>query len=434
VRIRLSGRKTVFAGVAFLALVIAMIVFLLLPDRSAVQDDGVGSQTQWFDDNTLYLNDTLYGFTHRIETFLFVGTDDREEERDPEETYHGAMADFVMVLVMDHTDDSYGVIQIDRNTMTEIARLNEKDEIIGFEDMQLTMAHWYGSSPEVNAENLIEAVKNLLGELEVIDGYYMIGMHQIPALNDAVDGVEVKIEDPDMTKIDPAFVQGATVKLTGAQAEKFVRARMAVGEGTNEERMRRQSTYLNAFFEKAAARIYDNPKAVQQFWNTVKDIASTDMNGNDVSRIAKMVMDGENKGLLRFDGEVQVNRAWYDGQEHEEFYADPDSVLEILTDLFSLVEVEEEDDEIPDGLDAEDLEAWSEDWDEDDSEEWLEDLSEEWSEDSSEDLADWEDWADDWSEEDWSEEETEDTEEGQRLSDEADESVQKAGRSETAIG
>ena len=125
-----------------------------------------------------------------------------------------------------------------------------------------------------------------------------------------------------------------------------------------------------------------------------------------------MVMDGENKGLFRFEGTDTSGVAWYDGQEHEEFYADPDSVLEIMTNLFSLVEVEEEE-ELP--ADDEDLESWPEDWAEEDTEDW--------SEDFSEDLEDWED---------WSEEETEDPDEWQ--DDEADESVLRAGRSETAVG
>lgn len=343
-RARNSARKAGLIFLVFAVIIIALLVYLLLPEKNSYINDGSGTQTQWFDDNTLYLNDTLYGFTHRIETFLFAGTDNSGNETDPDQPYHGAMADFLMFLVMDHTDGTYGVIQIDRNTMTDVMLLNEDDQPAGWNTMQICTAHWYGSNPEVSARNLEQAVKDLLGELEVVDGYYILNMKDIATLNDAVDGVEVTIEDPDMTLADPAFVQGETVRLTGDQAEKFVRARMSVGEGTNEERMRRQRTYLDAFFHKAADRIYDNPKAVQAFWNTVKDVAQTNMNGNDVSRIAKMVMDGENKGLFTFDGETVMGTTLSDGLEHEEFYPDPDSVVGILQDLFSLVVAEEDED------------------------------------------------------------------------------------------
>ncbi|MBO7710848.1 MAG: LCP family protein [Lachnospiraceae bacterium] len=343
-KVRISAGKAGILLLIFAAVVIALIVYLLLPEKNRYANDGSGTQTQWFDDNTLYLDDTLYGFTHRIETFLFAGTDNSGNETDPDQPYHGAMADFLMFLVMDHTDGSYGVIQIDRNTMAEVMLLDENDQPAGWNTMQICTAHWYGSNPEVSARNQVRAVRDLLGELEVVDGYYILNMRDIATLNEAVDGVEVVIEDPDMTVVDPAFVQGQTVTLTGDQAEKFLRARMSVGEGTNEERMRRQRTYLDAFFQKAADRIYDNPKAVQAFWNTVRDVAQTNMNGNDVSRIAKMVMDGENKGLYTFEGKTVLGTTLADGLEHEEFYPDTDSVLSILQDLFSLVVAEEDED------------------------------------------------------------------------------------------
>ena len=60
---------------------------------------------------------------------------------------------------------------------------------------------------------------------------------------------------------------------------------------------------------------------------------------------AKMVMDGENKGLFTFGGETVMGTTLSDGLEHEEFYPDPDSVVGILQDLFSLVVAEEDEDE-----------------------------------------------------------------------------------------
>ena len=189
-KVRISTRNAGLLFLVFAVIIIALLVYLLLPEKNSYVNDGSGTQTQWFDDNTLYLNDTLYGFTHRIETFLFAGTDNSGNETDPDQPYHGAMADFLMFLVMDHTDGSYGVIQIDRNTMTDVMLLDEDDRPAGWNTMQICTAHWYGSNPEVSARNLEQAVRDLLGELEVVDGYYILNMQDIPTLNDAVDGVE----------------------------------------------------------------------------------------------------------------------------------------------------------------------------------------------------------------------------------------------------
>ena len=64
-------------------------------------------------------------------------------------------------------------------------------------------------------------------------------MTAIRVLNDLVGGVSVTMEE-DGTQIDPAFVKGATVRLSGSQAEAFVRARMGLENDTNLARMQRQ--------------------------------------------------------------------------------------------------------------------------------------------------------------------------------------------------
>ena len=111
------------------------------------------SQQQWFDDNTVYIDSELYGFDHRIETYLFIGTDASGNEDAEGEDYHGAMADFLLFFVMDHTDDTYGAIQIDRNTMTSVTLLDEFGEWAEEREMQICTSHWYGIDPESSAEN-----------------------------------------------------------------------------------------------------------------------------------------------------------------------------------------------------------------------------------------------------------------------------------------
>ena len=46
--------------------------------------------------------------------------------------------------------------------------------------------------------------------------------------------------------LDPAMARAAPVRLTGQQAEYFVRSRMQVGDGSNASRMIRQRQFLSA--------------------------------------------------------------------------------------------------------------------------------------------------------------------------------------------
>ena len=50
-----------------------------------------------------------------------------------------------------------------------------------------------------------------------------VSMGALKPLNDAVDGVTVTIDDPELEKRDPAFKLGASVTLMGDQAEAFLR-------------------------------------------------------------------------------------------------------------------------------------------------------------------------------------------------------------------
>lgn len=317
--------------------------------------------TKWTFDNTIYLADRYFGFEHRMETFLFVGTDasGNEEgtlketdkprqtmdnygtENGADDPYRGAMADFLLLMVLDHTDNTYGYIQIDRNTVTEVEELNEDGDMIEARDQQICTAHWYGLTPEMAAVNTETAVRKLLGELDHIDGYFVLNMADIGTLNHTVGGVEVTIED-DLTAADPAFKAGTTLTLTDEQAEAYIRARMNVGDGSNTARMDRQKQYMDHFFEKAREITKDRPNFANELWETLHTVGTTDMKGNDFSRISQMFLKGTGKGILRPEGETKIGQVLEDGIDHEEFFPDTKSLIEIMNQLFTLELVPED--------------------------------------------------------------------------------------------
>lgn len=299
--------------------------------------------SEWGGDNTLYIDDELYGYDHRIETFLFIGTDHSgNPDATGEEEYHGAMADFLLLMVIDHTDDKYGFLQIDRNTMAEIPMITPDGETADYQTMQLCTSHWYGKDAQQSAENTVDVVSELVGELDPINGYYVLSMDQIGTLNASVGGVDVTIEE-DMTAVDPAFTKGTTLTLTDEQAEKFIRARMALEDDSNQSRMSRQKQYMNSFFSKALAKFREEPNFINTLWDTLINTAVTDMSGNSFSRIAETMRKDESRGFLTFEGETKLGTTLDDGEEHDEFYPDTDSVRDVLTELFTLQHIEEEE-------------------------------------------------------------------------------------------
>ena len=290
---------------------------------------------KWSSDNTMLLDGDTYGFDHRIESFLFMGTDANGSEAETGLDYHGAMADFLLLMVLDYTDDTYGCFQIDRNTITRVNEMDETGKMTDFRQIKICVSHWYGGDRDMSAVNTMDSVKYLLGDLERIDGYYVLSMGDIGALNHAVGGVEITMNE-DLTAADPAFTKGSTLTLTDEQAERFVRARMTVGEGTNAERMARQKEYMDVLLQKIKSNSMEDAGFALRLWNALRSAAATDMKGMDFSRIANMFIKGQNKGILSPEGETRIGTVLNDGLEHEEFYPDETSLLEVMRKLYSL--------------------------------------------------------------------------------------------------
>ena len=368
----ISGRMVVAAAL-IAALIVAIVCASVLLERGQQRDRERELQVQsealkasmWTDENLVDIGDKLYGFDHRLETFLFVGTDNSGSGNSDPEDFRGPMADFLLLMVLDHTKNTIGYLQIDRNTVTDVDELDASGEVIDTRELQICTAHWYGRNPEMCAENTVNAVKSYLGDLENIDGYFVINMDDIGRLNHTVGGVEVTIED-DMDAADATLSKGKTLVLDDEQAEHFLRARTNVEGSKNAERMKRQRQYMTSFFEKVKEKTMENPKFGIDLWDMLKDVSVSNMNGNDFSRIAQKLLKGENKGIHTIKGETVLGYILEDGVEHEEFYPDVDSLRDEMVELFSLVPVEdEEDDGEPDEDDGELDESSDESPDED---------------------------------------------------------------------
>lgn len=276
---------------------------------------------------TLTLYDDIYTSDHEFETYLFIGTDDSVKD---------SMADFINLLVIDHTDETYAILAINRDTMTYVPMMKEDGTVDQLALMQICTAHAYGRDLEMNAENTVNAVASLLGELP-IDGSFVLPVDEIPTVNSLIGGVTVTI-DGDLTAVDPAFKDQATITLDDDQAEKFVRARMSVGEGLNTERMERQSQYIAGFKKKFMERTSAEPTLGVSIFDELKPVATTDLNGKIVSRIANDIAEYTDLGSYEFEGEIEMGQALADGLDHYEFYIDSESQMQILTKLFSLKE------------------------------------------------------------------------------------------------
>lgn len=282
---------------------------------------------------TVKLGGRKYGYFHRYESYLFLGTDASGNDA-PGEEYQGSMADFLLLAVFDRTEDTYAVLQLNRDTMTEVTLLQPDGSGNASAELQLCTAHWYGGTPEASCENTVEAVSGLLGGIP-IDGYYALSMEKIPELNHAVGGVTVTLEE-DFTEFDRQMAKGKTLTLTDEQAAIYVHNRYGVGDEKNSSRMERQNQYMKAFMEKAKQKLSEDQAFVAKLYQKLEKDAVTDISGKDISRMTKTLQQGESRGIKSFQGKYKLGRALGDNIDHVEFYIKDSSLTEVMTELYGL--------------------------------------------------------------------------------------------------
>ena len=260
-----------------------------------------------------------------LSTLLLLGIDDREADEEWEDVVD-SQADVLVLAVLSEKDHTCTLLQIDRNTMAEVPVLDENDQFKTSVEEQICLSHDYGSTPEIRCQNTADAVSTLLYDTPV-DNYVSMVMGGINALNDAVGGVTVPIED-DFTGVDDTLVKGQTVTLMGEHAENYLRARMTmVDDDSNVARMRRHRTYLNSMIGQVQSKMEQDAGFALELYAAVADYLVTDCTADELMAYAAGLSDYTLTGFVTLEGDVEVH-------EHEEFYPDQEALMQLVIDTF----------------------------------------------------------------------------------------------------
>lgn len=340
--IRRNRIKTM-AGIAFVIMLIVLVY-------TAVQamDDYIGTggqdapEEEWDEEESLiWLNGHGYRPARRVTSYLIIGTDESGNEEAHGEDYQGSMADFLLLAVIDDEEKTYGFLQINRDTMTDVTMLQKDGTGYASANMQICTAHWYGKDKKAGCANTAAAVSELLGGIE-IDGYYALPMEKIPELNNAVGGVSLTLSE-DFTAVDPAMEKGAALTLTDEQAYAYVRGRMGIGDGENTSRMQRQRQYMDALLEKLLRKGEADSEFAVKLYDRFSDYATSSISMKYISGLMERIGGYENTGVLVPDGESGVGDALGDGIAHTEFYIKEEDLEKKVRLLFPLEEVAPEE-------------------------------------------------------------------------------------------
>ena len=235
-------------------------------------------------------------------------------------------ADFLLLVVVDEHAGRYEVLQLNRDTMTEIQRLGLGGGVVNTFTGQLALSHTYGSGDRDSCRNTVQAVSTLLYDVP-IDHYVSVPMDAVPLLNDLVGGVRLRIED-DFSAVDPSLIRGTEVTLHGQQALTYVRARGQMEDPTNLSRMVRQRQYLRALGDKMReAAKADEDFALRAVLELSNGLVS-DCTAQELAELANTLAEYPAAEVRTVDGESRV------GERFMEFYPDDASIQTVVAELF----------------------------------------------------------------------------------------------------
>ena len=281
--------------------------------------------------STLHFDGKDYQLKENMEVILIMGIDDREDIGDSQFAINNSQADVLYVYAVDHKNKTFQAIQINRETMTGIQTYNNDGMKDAIAEAQICLAHSFGKTEQGRCLNTVDAVSGLLFNMQV-DHYISLNMAAISILNEQVGGVTVTVP-AGLESADPAFKEGAKVKLQGKQAELFVRSRMSLENDTNEFRMERQQMFLNAWMEQANHKMDTDSGFALGLVLSLSDYMTSDMSANALSDLANQLKEYKNLGTVKTIGETLLESE-AKISAFREYYVDMDDLERKVIDLF----------------------------------------------------------------------------------------------------
>lgn len=317
----------------FLALILIFVsAFLILSaigkhqfhkDDTHISTDSITVE----DDKTISYNGKSYTLNKNIVSVLVLGID-RDNINQNLGTGKNGQADVIFVATIDTKTKKACIIPISRETIVDVNLYTKDGNFAGTKKEQLCLAYAYGTTPEECSKNIMTSVQRLLCGIN-INSYVTIEMDGVSKLTDMVGGVQVTcLEDIVNTKIQ--FYKGNKISLNGTNAMTYIQYRGDDLEA-NQRRMQRQKQFLSALMNSTGNAVLNDFSNLTKYYNTLSPYFSTNVSFPQITYLAQNCLTlnfGDALDYKTIDGTLTQGEDWV------EFYADEDSVIQAVIDVF----------------------------------------------------------------------------------------------------
>lgn len=322
---KLSTREIV--GVVIIVLVLAFVFITMTgvfkkPSSEEVVETGNQAFT-----TTITYNGHEYTYNNHLTNILFLGVDTNDMLGDWSGSEAAGQSDSIFILTLNDETHEVFILQINRNSMTELDMFNVGGQVTETRYGQVTLQYAYGTGGAQSAWAAKRTVSEMLGGLR-IDSYLVMNIPGIAPINDTLGGVDVTMPR-DYTVIDPSMTNGATVHIMGDMAVRFVRYRDINEFNSVADRMERQVLYITALLDKLTANgalgMYD---VIEPY---LGNHVITDMSAEYIDSLSDYNYTNCRVDLV--PGEMVM------GERYEEYYIDEEALQEyIINNYYILVE------------------------------------------------------------------------------------------------
>ena len=268
-------------------------------------------------------NGKTYEYNENITSILCMGIDKRDIEGTNVQGT-GGQADVIVLAAIDTKTGKTSLINISRDTMTDVTAYSEGGSYIGSSVQQICLSYAYGDGKKTSCENTVDSVKRLFYNIP-INSYISLDLDGIAVVNDSIGGVDVT--SPETIG---QFAQGETYHLEGDMAESFVRSRDMDAVDANNARNKRQQVYVESFINKLITQTRQDFSTPMDLFKAASDYSCTNLNASKISFLAKTIMTGEEMSINMTNVPGTVKK----GEVYAEYYVNEAEFYELFINVF----------------------------------------------------------------------------------------------------
>ena len=283
---------------------------------------GVEAQVQDDGEYIVYKGKT-YQLNKNITSILFMGVDKRELQT-TEVSGTGGQADVLVLMAYDTKSGKISMINISRDTMTDVTVYSANGGYVGSETQQICLSYAYGDGKKTSCDNTVNSVKRLFYNIP-IRSYLALDLDGIAAVNDSIGGVDVT--SPETVG---SFKAGQRYHLEGEQSESFVRARGHESADANTLRMQRQQIYATEFMNKMISKTKQQITTPVDLFNASSPYTCTNLNPSKITYLAQsaVLSNGMSVEMKTVPGTAKM------GKTYAEYYINEEQFFELFLSVY----------------------------------------------------------------------------------------------------